>query len=154
MRACLKGLYSKLIAPIHPVLTPKITKLIISPDADLNFISFGTLLAPDDRFLLQQYSVQYVTTARDLIGVTSSRPSSNDLTVFADPHFGALSGVQATATRWKNLTPLPGTREEAKLLSEAIKPFGLTSTNFFGAEASKTSLLNIPPLLSRMDLLD
>jgi CHAT domain-containing protein/Tfp pilus assembly protein PilF len=145
MRTCLKGLYSKLIAPIHQILPSKITKLIISPDADLNFISFGTLLSSDDHFLLQQYTIQYVTTARDLIGRASATPSSNDLAIFADPHFGAVSGIQATATRWKNLTPLPGTREEAKLLREVTEPFGFTSTNLFGAEASKIALLRIRP---------
>ena len=57
-----QALYEALWAAIGQAL-PSQTKRIISPDGQLNFISFATLLTKNKQFLAERYSVQYVTSA-------------------------------------------------------------------------------------------
>ena len=49
-------------------MLPKGTKtVLISPDGALNFLSFATLLTPEDKFLSQKYLISYVASGRDLL---------------------------------------------------------------------------------------
>ena len=66
--------------------------MIISPDGALNFLSFATLLTPDDQFLSQKYSIRYVTSGRDLLRETGSR-DAGPMSIFADPDFSGGSGT-------------------------------------------------------------
>ena len=71
----LQALYQQLWAPIEPVL-PKGTKtVLISPDGALNFLSFATLLTPEDQFLSQKYSIRYVASGRDLLKEKKPSPA-------------------------------------------------------------------------------
>ena len=69
-------------------LCPTETKtVIVSPDGELSFVSFATLLTPDDRFLGEKYSISYVASGRDLL--RENKASGNPTTVvFANPDFG------------------------------------------------------------------
>jgi len=62
----LQALYGALWAPIEQALPSGMRRIIISPDGQLNFISFATLLDKDQQFLAQRYSVQYVRKERGL----------------------------------------------------------------------------------------
>ena len=55
-------------APIEKILPAGTKTVIISPDGELNFVSFATLLTKDDQFLDQKYSIRYVASGRDLVG--------------------------------------------------------------------------------------
>ena len=64
--------------------------MIISPDVELNFISFATLLTKDKQFLAEKYDVQYVASGRDLL--RELKPSTaREVVLFADPDFGLSS---------------------------------------------------------------
>ena len=67
LSANLQALYDSLWAPIGQVLPRQTKRVIISPDAQLNFISFATLLTKDKQFLAQTCDVQYVASGRDLL---------------------------------------------------------------------------------------
>lgn len=47
-------------------------RVIISPDGQLNFVSFATLLDSEERFLAEKYIVQYAASGRDLLREVSS----------------------------------------------------------------------------------
>ena len=66
LEANLTALYRELWAPIEQALPSQIKRLIISPDGQLNFISFATLLNKDKQFLAQRYGVQYVASGREI----------------------------------------------------------------------------------------
>jgi CHAT domain-containing protein len=72
----LQALYEALWTPIDQALHAQTKRIIISPDGQLNFVSFATLLTKDKRFLAQTYSVQYVASGRDLL--REFKPSSLD----------------------------------------------------------------------------
>jgi hypothetical protein len=77
-------------APIQKLLPDGAKRVIISPDGQLNFISFATLLDSDQHFLAEKFVLEYVTTGRDLlesIGLHDGR----DCVLVGNPDFeGAL----------------------------------------------------------------
>jgi tetratricopeptide (TPR) repeat protein len=102
--ANLQALYEALWAPIGQALPNQTKKIIISPDGQLNFISFATLLSEDKQFLAQIYDVQYVVSGRDLL--RQSKPSlAKEVVLFANPDFNlALTPMLTNAV---NGSPAP-----------------------------------------------
>src|SRR5439155_2507867 len=126
---------------------------------ELNFVSFATLLAPDDRFLGEKYSITYVASGRDLL--RDSKPSGNPMiVVFANPDFDnqpitqgtgssravALRSVEMRDLQSMSFDPLPGTAAEAAALE---KKGGKTVTVFQGPNATEAELnqVNSPRVL-------
>ncbi|MDA1272746.1 MAG: CHAT domain-containing protein, partial [Verrucomicrobia bacterium] len=90
----LQTLYQQLWSPLEPLLPPETKTVILSPDGALNFLSFATLLTPDNQFLSQKYSIRYVASGRDLL--REFQVSENaQVTVFANPDFGGPSGTDS-----------------------------------------------------------
>jgi tetratricopeptide (TPR) repeat protein len=90
LSANLQALYEAVWAPIARALPSQTKRIIISPDGELNFISFATLLTKDKQFLAQTYDVQYVASGRDLL--RELEPSNaKEVVLFADPDFGLAS---------------------------------------------------------------
>ena len=86
----LQALYEALWAPIGQALPSQTKRIIISPDGELNFISFATLLTKDKQFLAQTYDVQYVASGRDLL--RELKPSTaKEVVLFANPDFDLAS---------------------------------------------------------------
>jgi hypothetical protein len=63
---------------IDKALPPGTTTVIISPDAELSFVSFATLLS-DDRLLGERYSIRYVASGRDLLRETKSTTDAKNI---------------------------------------------------------------------------
>jgi hypothetical protein len=90
LSANLQALYEALWTPIGQALPSQTKRIIISPDGQLNFISFATLLTQDNQFLAQTYNVQYVASGRDLL--RQVKPSTaKEVVLFANPDFGLAS---------------------------------------------------------------
>jgi CHAT domain-containing protein len=84
LSANLQALYEALWAPIGQALSRQTKRIIVSPDGQLNFISFATLLTKDKHFLAQTYDVQYAASGRDLL--REVKPSTAKKAVlFANP---------------------------------------------------------------------
>ena len=62
--------------------------IIFSPDGELNFISFATLLTAGDEFLIEKYSIPYVASGRDLLREREAS-TTELLAVFGNPDFGS-----------------------------------------------------------------
>ena len=85
----LQKLYAELWQPIEETLSSDIKRVIISPDGQLNFVSFATLLKPDKHFVAEKYLIQYVASGRDLVREVRP-PSSSQVFVFANPEFNSF----------------------------------------------------------------
>ena len=146
----LKALEERVWAPIEKALPAETKTVIISPDGELSFVSFVTLVGPGDKFLGERYSISYVASGRDLLRET--KPSSNPMTVvFANPDFGSQALTQATASsspvalrslemrdlQSMRLPALPGTAAEAAALE---KRAGKAAKVFLGANATEAEL--------------
>jgi CHAT domain-containing protein len=148
----------KVMRPVR-ALTGDATQLLISPDGDLNLIPFEALVDEQGRYLVERYSISYLTTGRDLLRIAVPRPSKTGMVVIANPYFGepaAASSGKVLAARRRSVTtgadlesvyfaPLAGTAAEARAI-QSLFPAAAVLT---GQQATKTSLerLEAPRLL-------
>jgi CHAT domain-containing protein/Tfp pilus assembly protein PilF len=77
----------KVMEPVR-ALTGDATHLLVSPDGDLNLIPFEALVDGQGRYLVEHYSVTYLTSGRELQRMQVARNSVSDPLVMADPLFG------------------------------------------------------------------
>jgi CHAT domain-containing protein/Tfp pilus assembly protein PilF len=121
-------------------------RIFLSPDGALNLIPFGALVDERNRYLLEDYSMTYLTSGRDLLRLQVSEKSREEPLVVANPLFEA--GASATTTPASQavqnrrsadfassvFTPLPGTKGEASALG-AILPGARVFTDAQASEA-------------------
>lgn len=139
--------YDKLWQPLASALPPGTRHLILSPDAELNFVSFATLVDQSNQFLGEHHTLTYVSSGRDLLRNSAPPPSPRHLVIFANPAFslGApVAGPAANRTFGEvRLPALPGTKQEADFLQQHSGAWGLASKTFSGADASESALRQI-----------
>src|SRR5271157_3721739 len=160
LSANLQALCEVLWAPIGQALPSQTKRIIISPDGELNFISFATLLTKDKQFMAQTYNVQYVTSGRDLL--RELKPSiGKEVVLFANPAFDLAStamlakaedrSADAGSARgsergdiddW-SFGSLEGTQKERDELIKKFVGWGWTPSDFTKKEATKEALLKI-----------
>ncbi len=141
LSAALHGLHSHVWQPLVADLPVDVKTIIISPDASLNFVSFATLLTPDDKFLAEKYSIRYVASGRDLLR-EPVKPSSQDMVIFAAPDY--VAGGQ---TNWPQtgvqLLPLPYFAKNAATLEAEARQWNWPVQVYSGAQASETRLRGV-----------
>jgi CHAT domain-containing protein/Flp pilus assembly protein TadD len=151
-----KDLDAKIIAPIREFLGDS-TQLLISPDGDLNLIPFEALVDESGKYLVEKYSISYLSSGRDLLRMQNSKPNTNSPLIVANPDFGISEVVEnkpdnAVAKRnskdkkrgvtvAKSLAetyfaPLSGTEQEGK----SIQTLFPESTLLTGSKATKEAL--------------
>jgi CHAT domain-containing protein/Tfp pilus assembly protein PilF len=164
LSSVLKALNNQVWAPIEKALPAGTTTIIVSPDAELSFVSFATLLTADDRFVGEKYFVRYVASGRDLL--REAKPTAGPkitMRVFANPDFGgitasprleqtntvALRSVEMRDLEGISLPSLPGTEKEAAELEVRAKKSGWQSETYLGPNATKAELrkVNSPRIL-------
>jgi CHAT domain-containing protein len=160
LSANLQALYEALWAPVGQALPSQTKTIIISPDGDLNFISFATLLTKDKQFLAQRYSVQYVASGRDLLREAETS-TTKEVVLFANPDFDlASTPMLATADShsadtdsirgsergdiddW-SFESLKGTQKESDELIKEFTGWGWKPSDFTDGKATKEALLKI-----------
>jgi CHAT domain-containing protein/Tfp pilus assembly protein PilF len=147
LSATLQGLDQALCAPVLAVLPSGIHRLIISPDGELNFVSFATLLDAQDHFLAEDYELSYVSSGRDLL-LKQLPTRDKRLIVFANPDYDHVPNAPVAAHAKSDpdddvLEPLPGTEREAAFLQVEAKRDGLDAQVYRGAAASKANLAKL-----------
>lgn len=145
---CLRDLYEKLWAPLAGRLPVRTTRVIVSPDAQLNFVSFVTLLNSANRLLGEDYLFSYVSTGRDLLAERETIPAAPQLLIWANPDFGALVKAEAgnarvlnRELRGLNFLSLPGAEKEGRALWKRAWQFGFRDAVLrVGARATEAEL--------------
>jgi tetratricopeptide (TPR) repeat protein len=149
----LHSLHTQVWAPIEANLPPGTKTIIVSPDAELSFVSFATLVGPDDKFVAEKYSIRYVASGRDLLHEFKSS-GNQDTAVYANPDFGskaasprqnrettvALRSVEMRDLQSISLPPLPGTAKEAAALDKLAPK---ATKLFLGSNASEAELRKV-----------
>jgi CHAT domain-containing protein/Tfp pilus assembly protein PilF len=126
--------------PVRETLGDMPANLLISPDGSFNLIPFAALVDEEDRYLIERYSITYLTSGRDLLRLQTSDPSEGAPLIVANPDFGSLATVamrggrnssRKTAATKKTQSqidqtqlyfyPLPSTEDEA-LAIKALLP--------------------------------
>jgi tetratricopeptide (TPR) repeat protein len=157
LAALLQKLYDKVWEPIQGALPERVKTVIISPDGQLNFLSFATLLDGDKRFVAEKYSIRYAASGRDLL--RELKPTQNhQVVVLANPKFdrdlhaqiakrelptegsGVLRGTEKRDFEDMSFADLGGTQQESDQLLGQFKGWGWSAKSFTGAEVTKQVL--------------
>ncbi len=139
----------KLMSPVRTLLGNN-KQLLISPDGDLNLIPFEALVDEQGKYLIENYSISYLTSGRDLLRLETARTSKSNPLLIANPLFDLSDLTTAklrkptmrksiTATRNLSDTyfaPLGGTAQEAR----SIQMLFPESKFLSGAQATETAL--------------
>jgi CHAT domain-containing protein/Tfp pilus assembly protein PilF len=123
----------------------EIRHLLIAPDGPLNLIPFAALVDEQNRYLIERYTISYLTSGRDLLRLQDPPPSQSAPLVVANPLFGTpLFGTVASHTarrapRFESppagrqgerqsdpgqglfFRPLPGTKGEALAIKAVLQ---------------------------------
>jgi CHAT domain-containing protein/lipopolysaccharide biosynthesis regulator YciM len=147
----------KLMRPVRSLLGEmpgNIRLLLIAPEGSLNLIPFAALVDEQNRYLIERYSISYLTSGRDLLRLETSQPSKASPLVVANPDFGRLAtiamrgGWNSAKPRTRNqarsqidptqifFQPLPATEDEAL----AIKALLPNASVLRREEATETAL--------------
>jgi CHAT domain-containing protein/Tfp pilus assembly protein PilF len=141
------------------------TRLLISPDGELNLVPFEALVAEDGRYLIRRYSMSYLTSGRDLLRMRPARARRGRPVIFADPVFGepAVTNVaqpidrlaanvenRGSVTTGENLSsvyfaPLAATADEARAI-KALFPDAVLFTRH-GATKAALRRVSAPRML-------
>jgi CHAT domain-containing protein/tetratricopeptide (TPR) repeat protein len=136
-------------------------QLLLSPDGALAFLPFGVLPAGADRLLLDEYSISYVNTGRDVLrfAAPASGQAGKPLVV-ADPDFDLDDRVVSSPpVSGVGVPALAGRGEPADRLKPGLQPAGRLSRDFdrgyrfhrlpgFRAEGERVAaLLGVKPWL-------
>jgi CHAT domain-containing protein len=160
LAANLEKLYEKLWMPIEQSLSPDVKRVVISLDGQLNFVSFGTLLDSNERFLAEKYTVRYAANGRDLLRDVKPVATAAAI-VFANPDFTLRQGETTTKQVGESLNsgegakhgyekadiedltfgPLTGTQAECDMLANALASWQCKAVFFTGKDATKGALL-------------
>jgi len=154
MSKLLANLYQHVWAPLEPLFPADTTSVIISPDSQLNFLSFATLLTPDGKFLAQKYLLNYVSSGRDLLA-SSSAPTNRNLCVVAAPEFDLALPLRPAgdepdrlasraAQQFNPWHALPGAKIEGEVLAKNAARWGWPpATLIQGAAATKSAVTHL-----------
>jgi CHAT domain-containing protein/tetratricopeptide (TPR) repeat protein len=83
--------------------------LIISPDGELNLLSFESLVNERGHYLIENYQIGYVTAGRDLLRMQVARSSRTEPVVIANPSFGNPETMPVAVPQPATLRPATAT---------------------------------------------
>lgn len=147
-----RSLDAKIMQPIRQRLGNTRT-LLISPDSQLNLIPFAALVDENNRYLVENYSITYLGSGRDLLRLQNPVASFSSPVLLANPDYSnpGNSSVQvASKSRGNNsqrstdlaqiqFGPLPGTLKEA----DAIAPLLSGIQKLTGSQATENALKQV-----------
>ncbi|MBI4752604.1 MAG: tetratricopeptide repeat protein, partial [Acidobacteria bacterium] len=137
-------LYKLVMKPVR-ALAGKNRHLLISPDGVLNLFPFAALMDEQGNFLVETYTLTYLTSGRDLLRLAVKIDSLEPPLVLADPEYLEGVGPQMMGRSLGRLARLIGTRLEGEQL-KAIFPDARLKTK---TEATEKELkqVNRPALV-------
>lgn len=167
----LGGLYRTVWKPLEEALPKSVEQVFVSPDGELNLLSFATLLTPDDRFLAERHRITCLASGRDVLPAGDARAADDDATrkdllVFANPTMSSSQPVPEVkggaapvlladagpvassadvrlAYRDLRLGPLPGAEAEANALERFAREQGWKCETLLGAAAREQRLMGV-----------
>jgi len=154
----------EIIRPLRNLLGDA-KQLLISPDGELNLIPFAALIDEDGRYLLQRYSLTYLTSGRDLLRMQNARDTRSQPLIVANPAFGETASESIADSGSKSVThngsrrsvtsgsdfshlyfaPLSNTDQEA----QSIEKFFPDASVLTGTQANEAAVkqVNAPRIL-------
>jgi CHAT domain-containing protein/Tfp pilus assembly protein PilF len=160
-------LYEVVFAPLEACLDGR-TDIFISPDGQLNLLPFEILPCADGSYVVERFSISYLSSGRDVLRFRRIEQRKNRALVMGDPDFdlsqqrppgytGTLSAISTSSLVSFEpargiggclLAPFPGlplTRKEAESVTGALRENGVFNVDtHLDAEATEEVLKNMP----------
>ena len=130
-----RDLFDRLLRPLV-FASAGASRLLIAPDGNLNLVPYEALVDENQHYLLERFSISYLTSGRDLLRMGTQPSPAGPPVVVAAPAFGEPPSAAADAFYFP---PLPGSAAEAR----AIKSLFPSATVLTGSRATKTALLHV-----------
>ena len=146
-----RTLDAKIMQPVRLRLGT-LRHLLISPDGELNLVPFAALVDEENNYLIERFTVTYVTSGRDLLRLQVPRESRSPPVIVATPAFGEPAQVTTDRDSRPQVDysqvffgPLPGAASEVRALKELLP----SATFLTGEQATEAALrrLSGPRLL-------
>ncbi|MBX7220547.1 MAG: CHAT domain-containing protein [Blastocatellia bacterium] len=94
--------------------------LLLSPDGALNLIPFAALVDEQGKFLVETYTLTYLTSGRDLLRLQVRIPHQEPALVLADPDYRDGKGPLLVGKQYAPLARLKGTALEGTALEQLL----------------------------------
>jgi CHAT domain-containing protein len=153
-----RALSEKILFPLRASIGD-VTQLLVSADGQLNLIPFESLVDDQNRYLVERYSITYLTSGRDLLRMQVPRKSKSEPLIVANPDFGepdtaaparAKYSESSPANAHRSITtgddlsavyfaPLTGTAEESRAIHTLFPQARVLS----GKQATKESFKSV-----------
>ncbi len=165
----LRTLYDLVFAPLAAACDND-TVVLVSPDGSLSLLPLQVLPTPDDSYVIERYSITYLSSGRDVLGAKNRLTSrSKTAVMLADPDFDRTDSLvedpfkrPLSSNRYSSSSrpmsavvsclegdflPLGHSREEVRASSAILRQAGFDTRECYGIDASETTLKNIvePP---------
>lgn len=163
-------LYELIFAPLEAHLDGQVD-IIISPDGQLSLLPFEILFRPDGSYVVEEFSISYLSSGRDLLRFGDKSEPAGWAMVLADPDFDFSNEVSIQAGARKHFAPsalyyafepargvsgcldvpfnpLGETRQEANAIGSALKTkVGIEVSIHHGSDACEEFLksMDTPP---------
>jgi len=128
--------------------------LLLAPDGALDLIPMSALGDEKGKYLISQFEISYLTSARDLLRMSAKAKSQKAYVIAADPDFGSSAITTADQPRQSDrirsldldrsgliFRPLDDTKIEAKGLNDLLGP--QFTTLWLGAAATEANLKHL-----------
>lgn len=118
VKALARELDEKLMRPVRDLLGPT-RRVLLAPDGSLNLIPFGALVDENGRYLLENYSFDYLTSGRDLLRLPATMGATEPVTtkgatvIIANPQFDLTRPMETCAGTQRGLGVRPVTANGA-----------------------------------------
>ena len=127
-----RSLDKLVMEPVRKLLGDSKKTLILSPDGAMNVLPFAALIDEKGKFLIENYSIDYLTSGRDLLRMEAHEPNKQGPVIVANPQFSSVASPEKKESKTANsddsrigfmgvlipkFKPLAGTSEEAKSIS-------------------------------------
>ncbi len=135
--AAARDLDGRVMQPIRGLLGG-VEMVFLSPDGSLNLVPFAALVDENNRFLVERFAFDYVTSGRDLLRQSAHGAPRGGALIVANPDFGPAPASRGGGGGLANATfkPLPGTADEARALGGLLAG----STVVTGGDATAAAL--------------
>lgn len=132
-----RALDERVMRPLRKLLGGA-RNLLLSPDGELNVVPFAALVDESGKYLVETYTISYLTSGRDLLRLQQRSQSRGGPLVIANPLFGDASPGGAASGEYARMWfgPLPGTDGEARALKDILPGARL----MIGAQATEAAI--------------